>query len=175
MMAIHLLIQNLMYDISQLALPWDRMDKEFLRKPRKWDAKNIGRFMIWIGPTSSIFDITTFALMWYVFGANSPDQQSLFQSGWFIEGLLSQTLVVHMLRTQKIPFIQSTASLPVMVMTVLVCVTGIYIPFSTFGAMVGLQPLPWEYFPWLVATLLAYCVVAQGMKTIYIRRFGQWF
>ncbi|WP_425291508.1 magnesium-translocating P-type ATPase [Aquamicrobium lusatiense] len=175
MMAIHLLIQNLMYDISQLALPWDRMDKEFLRKPRKWDAKNIGRFMIWIGPTSSIFDITTFALMWYVFGANSPDQQSLFQSGWFIEGLLSQTLVVHMLRTQKIPFIQSTASLPVMVMTVLVCVTGIYIPFSAFGAMVGLQPLPWEYFPWLVATLLAYCVVAQGMKTIYIRRFGQWF
>ncbi|WP_163602562.1 cation transporting ATPase C-terminal domain-containing protein, partial [Klebsiella pneumoniae] len=86
----------LMYDISQLALPWDHMDKEFLSKPRKWDAKNIGRFMIWIGPTSSIFDITTFALMWFVFAANSPEHQSLFQSGWFIEGLLSQTLVVHM-------------------------------------------------------------------------------
>ncbi|CAM5320224.1 magnesium-translocating P-type ATPase [Mycolicibacterium aubagnense] len=175
MLAIHLLIQNLMYDISQLSLPWDRMDKEFLKKPRKWDARNIGRFMLWIGPTSSIFDITTFAVMWHIFGANKPELQSLFQSGWFIEGLLSQTLVVHMLRTQKIPFIQSTAALPVMLMTGLVCVLGIYIPFSPLGAMVGLQPLPWEYFPWLAGTLLSYCIVAQTMKTIYIRRFGQWF
>ncbi|AWM79442.1 magnesium-translocating P-type ATPase [Gammaproteobacteria bacterium ESL0073] len=175
MLAIHLLIQNLMYDISQLALPWDKMDKEFLRKPRKWDAKNIGRFMVWIGPTSSIFDITTFALMWYVFAANTPELQSLFQSGWFIEGLLSQTLVVHMLRTQKIPFIQSTAALPVMLMTFLIMAIGIYIPFSPLGAAVGLQPLPWEYFPWLVGTLLCYCFVAQGMKMFYIRRFGQWF
>lgn len=175
MLAIHLLVQNLMYDISQLSLPWDRMDKEFLKKPRKWDAKNIGRFMLFIGPTSSIFDITTFALMWHVFGANRPELQSLFQSGWFIEGLLSQTLVVHMLRTQKIPFIQSTAALPVMLMTGLVCVLGIYIPFSPLGAMIGLQPLPWQYFPWLAGTLLSYCIVAQTMKTIYIRRFGQWF
>ncbi|WP_095131718.1 magnesium-translocating P-type ATPase [Pseudomonas sp. Irchel s3h14] len=175
MLSIHLLLQNLMYDISQLALPWDKMDKEFLRKPRKWDAKNIGRFMLWIGPTSSIFDITTFALMWYVFAANSVEMQSLFQSGWFIEGLLSQTLVVHMLRTQKIPFFQSTAALPVILATGVVICLGIYIPFSPLGALVGLVPLPWEYFPWLVGTLLSYCVVAQTMKTIYIRRFKQWF
>lgn len=175
MLAIQLLIQNLLYDISQLALPWDRMDKEFLLKPRKWDARNIGRFMIWMGPTSSIFDITTFAVMWYVFAANSPELQSLFQSGWFIESLLSQTLVVHMLRTQKIPFIQSTASLPVLLATGTVCVLGILIPFSPLGAAVGLQPLPWAYFGWLAATLVAYCVVAQTMKTIYIRKFGQWF
>lgn len=175
MLAIHLLIQNLMYDISQLSLPWDKMDKEFLRKPRKWDAKNIGRFMLWIGPTSSIFDITTFALMWYVFAANSVEAQALFQSGWFIEGLLSQTLVVHMLRTQKIPFIQSRATLPVLLTTVLIMATGIYIPFSPLGAMVGLEPLPMSYFPWLVATLLSYCLVAQGMKRFYIKRFGQWF
>ncbi len=175
MLAIHLLIQNLMYDISQLSLPWDKMDKEFLRKPRKWDAKNIGRFMLWIGPTSSIFDITTFALMWYVFAANSVEAQALFQSGWFIEGLLSQTLVVHMLRTQKIPFIQSRATLPVLLTTALIMAIGIYIPFSPFGAMVGLEPLPMSYFPWLVATLLSYCLVAQGMKRFYIKRFGQWF
>ncbi|UZE14389.1 magnesium-translocating P-type ATPase [Pseudomonas sp. B21-053] len=175
MLSIHLLLQNLMYDISQLALPWDKMDKEFLRKPRKWDAKNIGRFMLWIGPTSSIFDITTFALMWYVFAANSVEMQSLFQSGWFIEGLLSQTLVVHMLRTQKIPFFQSTAALPVILATGTVICLGIYIPFSPLGTLVGLVPLPWEYFPWLVGTLLSYCVVAQTMKTIYIRRFKQWF
>ncbi|WP_219094846.1 magnesium-translocating P-type ATPase [Pseudomonas sp. UMAB-40] len=175
MLSIHLLLQNLMYDISQLSLPWDKMDKEFLRKPRKWDAKNIGRFMLWIGPTSSVFDITTFALMWYVFAANSVEMQGLFQSGWFIEGLLSQTLVVHMLRTQKIPFFQSTAALPVILMTGLVMALGIYIPFSPLGTLVGLQPLPWAYFPWLVGTLLSYCVFAQIMKTIYIRRFKQWF
>ncbi|WP_438852242.1 magnesium-translocating P-type ATPase [Brevundimonas nasdae] len=175
MLAIHLLIQNLMYDFSQLALPWDKMDKAFLTKPRKWDAKNIGRFMVWMGPTSSIFDITTFAVMWFVFAANSVQMQSLFQSGWFVEGLLSQTLVVHMLRTQKIPFVQSTAALPVLLATGLVCALGIYLPFSPVGAMVGLTPLPLAYFPWLVGTLLAYCVLTQGVKTLYVRRFGQWF
>ncbi|KAA8563136.1 Magnesium-transporting ATPase, P-type 1 [Pseudomonas extremaustralis] len=175
MLSIHLLLQNLMYDISQLALPWDKMDKEYLAKPRKWDAKNIGRFMIWIGPTSSIFDITTFALMWYVFAANSVEMQTLFQSGWFIEGLLSQTLVVHMLRTRKIPFFQSTAAWPVLLMTGVVIALGIYVPFSPLGTLVGLQPLPLAYFPWLVGTLFAYCCVAQLMKTIYIRRFKQWY
>ncbi|WP_282024416.1 magnesium-translocating P-type ATPase [Commensalibacter papalotli (ex Botero et al. 2024)] len=175
MLSIHLLLQNLLYDISQLSLPWDKMDKEFLAKPRKWSARNIGRFMLFIGPTSSIFDITTFALMWFVFGANTSAMQSLFQSGWFIEGLLSQTLVVHMLRTQKIPFFQSTAALPVLLMTGSVMILGIYIPFSPLGHFIGLQPLPWSYFPWLVATLFAYCCVAQGMKTLYIRKFGQWF
>ncbi|WP_298674425.1 magnesium-translocating P-type ATPase [uncultured Sphingomonas sp.] len=175
MLAIQLLIQNLMYDVSQLALPWDRMDREFLKRPRKWDARNIGRFMVWIGPTSSIFDVATFALLWFVFGANTPAHQSLFQSGWFVEGLLSQTLVVHMLRTQRIPFFQSIAALPVLVMTALICTLGVFIPFSAFGTMVGLQPLPWNYFPWLVAILLGYCVVAQSMKAFYIRRFGQWF
>ncbi|EMN4129607.1 magnesium-translocating P-type ATPase [Providencia vermicola] len=174
MLAIHLLVQNLLYDISQLALPWDKMDKEFLKRPRKWDAKNIGRFMVWVGPTSSIFDITTFALMWYVFQANSVAHEALFQSGWFVEGLLSQTLVVHMLRTQKIPFIQSTAALPVLLTTGLIMALGLYIPFSPFGEWIGLQPLPIEYFPWLVLTLVSYCVVAQLMKQFYIKRFGTW-
>ncbi|EDV0150130.1 magnesium-translocating P-type ATPase, partial [Salmonella enterica subsp. enterica] len=146
MLAIQLLIQNLLYDMSQLALPWDKMDKEFLRKPRKWDAGNIRRFMIWIGPTSSVFDITTFALLWFVFGANSPDSQVLFHSGWFVEGLLSQTLVVHMLRTQRIPFIQSTATLPVLLVTGIVMAIGIWLPFSPIGSYIGLEPLPWEYF-----------------------------
>lgn len=175
MLAIQLLLQNLIYDISQMALPWDKMDKEFVRKPRKWDAGNIGRFMLWMGPTSSIFDITTFALMWHIFGANSADQQSLFQSGWFIEGLLSQTLVVHMLRTQKIPFLQARASWPIMLTTLLVVIIGITLPFSPLNSWFGLQPLPLTYFPWLVATLMGYCLVSQAMKQLYIRKFGQWF
>lgn len=174
MLAIHLLIQNLMYDISQLSLPWDKMDKEFLRKPRKWDAKNIGRFMLWIGPTSSIFDITTFALMWYVFAANNVEAQALFQSGWFIEGLLSQTLVVHMLRTQKIPFIQSRATLPVLLTTGDYGDRHLY-SILTSGRDGWTGAAAAELLPWLVATLLSYCLVAQGMKRFYIKRFGQWF
>ncbi|MFB6422040.1 MAG: magnesium-translocating P-type ATPase [Candidatus Malihini olakiniferum] len=175
MLAIHLLLQNLMYDISQLSLPWDKMDKSFLQRPRKWDAKNIARFMLWIGPTSSIFDIITFAVMWYVFAANSIEHQALFQSGWFVEGLLSQTLIVHMLRTQKAPFIQSTAALPVILTTAVIMSLAIYIPFSFLGAYIGLVPLPWEYFPCLMATLMSYCFLIQAIKHIYIRRFSQWF
>jgi Mg2+-importing ATPase len=130
--------------------------------------------MIFVGPISSIFDMTTFALLWFVFGANSPEHQSLFQAGWFVEGLLSQTLIVHMIRTRKIPFIQSSASLPVMFLTATVMAIGIVIPFSPLGASLGFAPLPLGYFPWLVATLLSYCVLTQIIKTLYVRRFGKW-
>ena len=174
MMPIHLLIQNLLYDISQTTIPFDRMDPEFLRKPRKWDASDLKRFMIYIGPISSIFDIVTYLVMWHVFGCNSPEHQSLFQSGWFIEGLLSQTLIVHMIRTRKIPFIQSRATWPVIGMTTLVMVIGIVIPFTSFGASIGLQALPLSYFPWLVGILLSYCVLTQLVKNWYIRKISGW-
>ena len=174
MMPIHLLIQNLLYDISQTTIPFDRMDPEFLRKPRRWDASDLKRFMIYIGPISSIFDIVTYLVMWHVFGCNSPEHQSLFQSGWFIEGLLSQTLIVHMIRTRKIPFIQSRATWPVISMTTLVMVIGIVIPFTSFGASIGLQALPLSYFPWLVGILLSYCVLTQLIKNWYVRRFSSW-
>lgn len=174
MMPIHLLIQNLLYDISQTTIPFDRMDPEFLRKPRRWDASDLKRFMIYIGPISSIFDIVTYLVMWHVFGCNSPEHQSLFQSGWFIEGLLSQTLIVHMIRTRKIPFIQSRATWPVIGMTTLVMIIGIVIPFTSFGASIGLQALPLNYFPWLVGILLSYCVLTQLVKNWYIRKFSGW-
>ena len=174
MMPIHLLIQNLLYDISQTTIPFDRMDPEFLRKPHRWDASDLKRFMIYIGPISSIFDIVTYLVMWHVFGCNSPEHQSLFQSGWFIEGLLSQTLIVHMIRTRKIPFIQSRATWPVIGMTTLVMVIGIVIPFTSFGASIGLQALPLSYFPWLMGILLSYCVLTQLIKNWYVRRFSSW-
>ena len=174
MMPIHLLIQNLLYDISQTTIPFDRMDPEFLRRPRRWDASDLKRFMIYIGPISSIFDIVTYLVMWHVFGCNSPEHQSLFQSGWFIEGLLSQTLIVHMIRTRKIPFIQSRATWPVIGMTTLVMVIGIVIPFTSFGASIGLQALPLSYFPWLMGILLSYCVLTQLIKNWYIRKFSGW-
>ncbi|WP_030661179.1 magnesium-translocating P-type ATPase [Streptomyces rimosus] len=174
MLATQLLVQNLCYDISQLATPWDRMDEEYLRKPRAWDARGIGRFMLVLGPTSSVFDITTFLLMWHVFGADSEAHQALFQSGWFVEGLLTQTLVVHMLRTRRIPFVRSRATWPVLLMTALVMAFGIALPFSPLASALGMQALPLGYFPWLAGTLLAYCLLTQGVKTWYIRRFNSW-
>jgi Mg2+-importing ATPase len=174
MAALQLMIQNLLYDLSQLSLPWDNMDREFVRRPQKWDALGLARFIVLIGPISSVFDITTFCLLWYVFGANSAAHKSLFQSGWFVEGLLSQTLIVHMIRTQKIPFIQSIAAAPVLLLTGAIMVVGIAIPFTHFGASIGLQPLPNAYFTWLTATLLSYCVVTQLVKLWYIRRFKKW-
>ncbi|MFD9210155.1 magnesium-translocating P-type ATPase [Streptomyces sioyaensis] len=174
MLAIHLLIQNLVYDISQLATPWDRMDPEYLRKPRNWDARGIGRFMVTIGPISSVFDIAMFLIMWHVFGADNEAHQALFQSGWFIEGLLSQTLIIHMIRTRKIPFLQSRASWQVMVMTGLAMATGLFLPFSPLAAGLGMVALPMSYFPWLIAVLFSYCALTQWVKTWYVRRFHSW-
>jgi len=174
MLAIHLLIQNLLYDISQIGIPFDRMDEEYLEKPRKWQVDDLGRFMLLIGPISSIFDITTFCLMYFVFGANTPEKQSLFHSGWFVEGLLSQTLIIHMIRTAKLPFFQSVAATPLLILTLAIMCVGIVIPYSPLGEAVGMVPLPLAYFPWLAATLLSYCLLTQVVKQWYIRRFGMW-
>ncbi|NNM50856.1 MAG: magnesium-translocating P-type ATPase, partial [Pseudomonadales bacterium] len=172
MLPLHLLVQNLLYDISQLGIPFDNVDKELLAKPQRWQADDIGRFMIFFGPISSVFDISTFALMWYYFGANSPAHQTLFQSGWFIEGLISQTLIVHMIRTQKIPFLQSIAAVPLLTMTLLTIAVGIFIPMSPLAHWFKLQAVPLAYFPWLVLILAGYVMLTQAMKTFYSRRWG---
>ena len=174
MLPVQLLVLNLLYDFSQLSLPWDRMDAGFLRRPRKWDTTGIARFMVWIGPISSIFDITTFLLLWFVLQAKGPTGEATFQSGWFIESLLSQTLIIHMIRTEKVPFIQSRAAGPVLLLTSLVMAVGVYLPFSSIGSAVSLVHLPATFFPWLLATLLAYGALTQLVKTWYIRRFHAW-
>ncbi|MGJ4899163.1 magnesium-translocating P-type ATPase [Bradyrhizobium oligotrophicum] len=174
MLPIQLLIQNLLYDVSQVSIPWDDVDRDYLTQPRKWDAGGVARFMVFIGPISSIFDIVTFIVMWHVFGADSVEKQSLFQSGWFVVGLLTQTLIVHMIRTQHIPFVQSRAATPVILLTASIMAIGIYLPFSPLGAHVGMVPLPTSYFPWLIGILLSYCLLTQLIKRFYIRRFGQW-
>jgi Mg2+-importing ATPase len=174
MLPVQILVQNLLYDISQISIPWDEMDKEYIEQPRKWEAGGIARFMIFIGPISSVFDYATFALMFFIFKANSVEHQSLFQSGWFIEGLLSQTLIVHMIRTKKIPFIQSWATAPVMALTTAIMAIGIYIPFSPFAEALKLQPLPLMYFPWLVGILIGYCLLTQLIKNWFIKKFAYW-
>ena len=174
MLPIHLLIQNLLYDISQTAIPFDRMDKEYLQRPRKWDASDLSKFMLFIGPISSLFDIITYLVLWFVFSYNSPESQTLFQSGWFIEGLLSQTLIVHMIRTRKIPFIQSSASWPVTAMTLVIVCIGVIIPFSPLGESIGMTAMPMLYFPWLVLILLGYCTLTQIVKNWYVKIFNRW-
>lgn len=174
MLPVHLLIQNLLYDISQISIPWDKMDKEFLEKPKKWDAGSVSKFMLFIGPISSIFDFATFAVMFFVFKANAPEHQTLFQSGWFVEGLLSQTLIIHMIRTRKIPFIQSWAAAPVVALTSLIMAIGILIPFSPFAQALKMQPLPLAYFPWLIGILFSYCLLTQAVKNWFIRKFNAW-
>jgi Mg2+-importing ATPase len=174
MLPLQLLVQNLLYDLSQLSVPFDRMDEEYLRAPQRWDAGDIGRFMVRIGPISSIFDVTTFLLMWYVFGANSAQHEGLFQSGWFVEGLLSQTLIVHMIRTRRVPFVQSWAAPPVLFLTAAIMLAGIAIPFTPLGAKLDMTALPPAYFGWLALTLLCYCGLTQAVKVWYMRRYGRW-
>ena len=174
MLPLQILVLNLLYDISQLSIPFDRMDEEYVRKPRKWDAGDLKRFMFWVGPTSSIFDITTFALLWYWFGANTPSHQAFFQSGWFVESLLTQTLIVHMIRTRRIPFVQSAAAAPVLGLTTAIIAIGIAIPYTVLGRHLGMVELPLAYFGWVAATVIAYCVLTQCVKTLYMHRFARW-
>ncbi|AFZ01751.1 magnesium-translocating P-type ATPase [Calothrix sp. PCC 6303] len=172
MQPVQILINNLLYDFSQTGIPFDHVDPEDLVKPPKWKIGNIRRFMIFIGPISSIFDYATYALMWFVFGATSVDNQALFQTGWFVESLMTQTLIVHVIRTAKIPFFQSWASLPMLLITATVMGVGMYLPFSPIASSLGFVPLPAVYFLWLAAILTCYCVLTQFVKTWFIKKYG---
>ena len=196
MESLQLIFLNLIYDLSCTAIPWDNVDEEFISVPRKWDASSVGSFMMWIGPTSSVFDWMTYIFMYFVFcplfvsrgvlyndlashfaGADLVRMQTayvaMFQAGWFIESMWSQTLVIHMIRTPKLPFIQSHASAPLTLMTF----TGIgvltIIPFTTFGRMLGFVALPTAYFAYLIPCILLYMVLATSLKKAYVRHYGE--
>ncbi|MEG0249880.1 MAG: magnesium-translocating P-type ATPase [Peptostreptococcus sp.] len=188
MLSIHLILLNLIYDLSCTAIPWDNVDKEFLKIPRKWNASSIGKFMVWFGPTSSIFDITTYLLMYFIIcpamtggllfsQITDPATQAIyiaiFQAGWFVESMWSQTLVIHMIRTPKIPFIQSRASLPVMILTFTGIAVLTAIPFTPFGKSIGLFPLPGIYFIWLAVTIIAYMTLVTLFKRKFIKKYGE--
>lgn len=172
MLPIHLLVQNLLYDISQIAIPFDTVDEELLLQPQRWQPMDIARFMVFFGPLSSIFDITTYAMMWFVFRANTPEAQTLFQSGWFVVGLLTQTLIVHMIRTPKIPFVQSRAATPVLAMTAAIMAIGIFLPMGPLAHYFKLQALPPLYFVFLPMILVGYMLLTQAMKGLFVRRYG---
>ena len=196
MMSVHLIFLNLIYELSCTAIPWDNVDEEFIAKPRKWDASSVGSFMIWIGPTSSIFDFTTYIFMYFVFcplfvsggvlfndlaahysGAQLALMQAqyigMFQAGWFVESMWSQTLVIHMIRTPKLPFIQSRASAPVTLLTMTGIAVLTIIPFTPFGTALGFVALPAAYFAYLIPCILLYMVLATSLKKAYVRHYGE--
>ncbi len=170
MAPIQVLTNNLLYDFSQAAIPTDNVDDSDLRAPRRWDIDSIFKFMVFIGPISSLFDYATYGIMLWVFHAwNDP---SLFQTGWFVESLLTQTLIIHIIRTAKIPFIESRASAALMTTTVVICVVGVLLPYSGLGRLLGFQPLPWAYWPLLAGMLVLYAVLTHLAKLRFVRRWG---
>ena len=172
MLPVQILVNNLLYDLSQTGIPFDRVDRDYLAQPRQWLVGDIQRFMLWIGPISSLFDYLTFALMWFVFRANTPEQHSLFQSGWFVESLMTQVLIVHIIRTPKIPFLQSRASWPLLAISATVMALAIALPFTPAGPGLGLVALPAAYFAWLGLILAGYCLLTQRVKPWFIQRYG---
>jgi len=170
MAPIQILTNNLLYDFSQVPIPADNVDPEQIAKPRPWDMGEITRFILFIGPCSSVFDYTTYLMMLYIFNGWNPANESLFQTGWFVESLLTQTLIIHIIRTNRIPFLQSQASWPMIVTTALIMMVGMWLPFSPLGPWLSFTPLPGLYWPLLALTLFCYVLLTQGVKLWLIRK-----
>lgn len=190
MTPLQILVLNLLYDVSCTAMPWDNVDEDFLRKPRNWSTESIRRFMFWLGPTSSIFDLATYALLFWVIcpavtpvppggwqamnGADQAAFAALFQAGWFVESLWTQTMVIHMLRTPGIPLLHSRAAWQVTLLTGLGVAAGTIIPFTALGQGLDMGALPAAYFPWLAVVLAGYLALATLVKQAFMRRYGAW-
>lgn len=170
MLPLQVITNNLMYDFSQLGIPTDTVDKEYLMKPRQWKIDRIRQFIFWIGPVSSIYDYATFFLMLYVF--NSWSDPALFHTGWFVESIFTQTLIIHIIRTNKIPFFQSRASLPLTIGTIAVCSIAAWLPYSPIAGMLGFKPLPLAYWGYLVIFIITYFILTQFIKNIFIKKYG---
>lgn len=174
MSPVQILTQNLLCDFSQMGIPFDNVDNEYLRQPRRWETKSIKSFMAIMGPLSSAFDILCYLIMWYIVGANTPVLAPLFQCGWFVFGTVSQVLVIHMIRTAKVPFVQSRAAGPLMISTFVVAIIALAIAFSGLAVGLDMAALPLTFVPWLILLLAGYCLSTQFLKAIYIKWFGEW-
>ena len=174
MLPIHILVQNLLYDTSQTTIPFDNVDEDDIKKPKKWDAKGLVRFMYFFGPVSSFFDILSFVVLFFIIKANTVELAPLFQTGWFLLGLLTQTLIVHSIRTKKVPFIDSNASAPLFLSTVIICVIALIIPYTGFGHAIGFVSMKLVFFPWLIMLIISYFVAVQLMKRLYIKIYNDW-
>jgi len=174
MLPVQILTQNLLCDFSQMGIPFDRVDKEYMKKPRKWETRSIKSFMAFLGPLSSIFDILCYAVMWWAIGANRAELSPLFQCGWFVFGTVSQVLVIHMIRTSKLPFLQSKPSMPLFLSTFLVMAVTLAVGFTDLAIGLDMQRLPFAFIPWLAALLAGYLLCVQLVKRLYVHRYGEW-
>jgi Mg2+-importing ATPase len=174
MLPVQILTQNLLCDFSQMGIPFDDVDKEYLKKPHKWETKSIKSFMAFFGPLSSVFDILCYAVMWWAIGANKVELSPLFHCGWFVFGTLSQVLVIHLIRTEKLPFIQSRPSMPLFLSTFLIAVLALIIGFTSLSVGFDMSPLPMRFIPWLALILTGYLAAVQMMKKVYIHRYKEW-
>jgi Mg2+-importing ATPase len=163
-----ILTNNLLYDFSQVPIPGDNVDPEQIARPRPWQMGEIAKFILFVGPCSSIFDYTTYFIMLYFF--HCWDNAALFQTGWFVESLLTQTLIIHVIRTNRIPFLQSWASWPLTVTTAVIMAFGAWLPFSPIAHWLGFTPLPSLYWPLVVLTLFCYVLLTQGVKFWLVRK-----
>jgi Mg2+-importing ATPase len=172
MTPVQVLANNLLYDLSQTAIPTDNVDEEYVARPRRWEIGNIGLYMLCIGPVSSLFDYATYFVMYFVFGAHNTAGAALFQTGWFVESVVSQTLIIHVIRTRHVAFFESRASTALLTTTLLVSLAGLWLPYSPLAKPLGLGPLPALYWPILAAMVVLYLVLTHLTKTWFHRRFG---
>ena len=193
MQPLQILSNNLLYDFSQVPIPTDNVAAQYISKPRPWNMDEIARFILFIGPVSSIFDYTTYSIMWFTFKCRflnlipppelalrfahatvaNPDSTyaaALFQTGWFVESLLTQTLIIHVIRTNKIPFLQSRAGWPLILTSGAIMLVGGWLPLSPIGLWLGFVPLPMLFWPLLLATLMAYVALTQFVKMVLVRK-----
>ena len=170
---IQLLVQSLIYDLGQLSIPYDNVDKEYLEKPRKWNMKSLKRFMLWMGPASSVFDLMVFSILWFGFKLRSPDA-ALFQSIWFSYGVVSNLVGLHIIRTAKTPFIESNSSKAVYATSIGLSIIAILIPFTFIGSYIGLVPIPFKYFTIILLVPVLYCLLATIVKKRYIKKYKEW-
>ncbi|PKI46770.1 hypothetical protein CRG98_032842 [Punica granatum] len=169
-----LLAQNFLYSIGQIAIPWDKMEEDYIKKPQKWSQKDLPIFILWNGPLCTLCDVATLMFLWFYYNADQVSQDVFFRSGWFIEGLLMQTLIIHLIRTEKIPFIQEVAAWPVILSTVVISSIGIAIQFTIIGSVMGFGTVPLSYFGFLVVLFLGYFTIGQVIKRLYILVYKRW-
>jgi Mg2+-importing ATPase len=175
MLPVHILVQNLLNDFAQLGMPFDHVESKYIEKPKKWDLGGIKGFMVSFGLLSTVLDVLCFLVLWFVFGYNNPDMAGYFQCGWFMFGVISQTMVIHTIRTPKLPFIGDRASIQLTLSTLAVIAVTLIIGFTGLSALFDLPTMPISYMLWLAILMVVYMVFAQIMKVIYIKRHKDWY
>lgn len=168
---IQLLVQSLLYDLGQLTLPFDNVDKEYLNEPKRWNVKGLKKFMLFMGPLSSSFDMIIFSFMWFAFNIRDS---AVFQTIWFSYGVVSNLIGMHIIRTTKTPFLESNANKYVYLSSIILSIVAIIVPYTLLGSFIGLVPVSTKYLSVIIGVPILYCIIALFAKKIYIKKYGEW-